>query len=167
MKRFGAFVVFALVLAACSSGSGTGGTGRSGPAIGMDVRRSVVSANPAAVTSDSTSTNAEQSGPSGPAAAVVPDVRGMVFSAAVHRLWRAGIAFRLVYGRESNRPLWSVIEENPSPGSDTPGSGRVNLVLSLHHQLGAGVIGIVRCKPEAEQLADPYCLGKLLKYSGS
>ena len=52
-------------------------------------------------------------------------------------------------------------------GSDTPGSGRVNLVLSLHHQLGAGVIGIVRCKPEAEQLVDPYCLGKLLKYSGS
>src|SRR2546423_4146437 len=126
MKRFGVFVVFALVLAACSSGSGTGGTGRSGPAIGMDVRRSVVSANPAAVTSDSTSTNEEQSGPSGPAAAVVPDVRGMVFSAAVHRLWRAGGAVRLLYGRGAHPPPGSGVEEDPRPRRHTPGRGPGN-----------------------------------------
>ena len=91
----------------------------------------------------------------------------MAFGAAVHRLWRAGIRFRLVYGQASDAPLWSVIQENPTPGSDTPESAAVNLVISMHHELGVGVTTTVRCKPEAQELADPYCLGKLLKYTGS
>ena len=62
------------------------------------------------------------------------------FEAAVHRLWRAGIRFRLVYGQASDAPLWSVIQENPTPGSDTPESAAVNLVISMHHELGVTLL---------------------------
>jgi hypothetical protein len=103
-------------------------------------------------------------GPSGPPAAIVPDVTGVVFADAVHRLWQSGISFRLVHARDSDRTLWSVIEQNPLPGSDTPDSGKIDLVLSMPVQGNTGTGVAVLCRPSAANLADPYCLGKLLKY---
>jgi hypothetical protein len=81
----------------------------------------------------------------------------------VRRLWRSGIDVNLVLARESHEPLYTVIEEDPTPGNDTPATGTVNLVLSLHREGGAGVLQTIACKPEMDEL-DPYCLGKLLKY---
>lgn len=154
-------IVVGLTLGACSPDSSSPARG---PAIGMDVRRPVRAQAPLPAT-DASEDEEGGGGPSGPPAAVVPDVRGLVFSRAVHLLWRAGIDFDLVMARESGAPLWAVIQETPAPGTDTPPSGKVTLVLSLHHHGGAGVIGTVRCKPESGELHDPYCLGKLLKYS--
>jgi hypothetical protein len=101
-------------------------------------------------------------GPSGPPAAIVPDVRGMVFSDAVRFLWRAGIDFDAVYARTSDDPRWSVVQQIPSAGSDTPNSGAVSLVLSM---TGASAgADMVRCRPVPQHLSNPYCVGKLLKY---
>jgi len=156
-----AAIAILTLLDGCSS-SNVPRVTQSPPIIGMDVHRQVsVSPTPAAASGRDEELG---SGASGPPAAVVPDVRGLVFSAAVHRLWSAGIDVDLVLARESGRPLWSVVEQDPPPGGDTPASGRVNLVLSLHHRGGAGVIGTVICKPEMDELRDPYCVGKLVKY---
>lgn len=103
-------------------------------------------------------------GPSGPPAAIVPDVTGEVFADAVHRLWQAGISFRLVSARASDRTLWSVIEQDPPPGTDTPNSGVIDLVLAMRVQGNTGTGVAVKCRPSAANLSDPYCLGKLLKY---
>jgi hypothetical protein len=103
-------------------------------------------------------------GPQGSPAAAIPDVRGMVFEQAVETLWRSGIDFGLVFARPSPGRLWEVIEEDPAPGAATPPSAEVNLVLALPHTHGAGVSGTVRCAPERDELDDPYCLGKLLRY---
>jgi hypothetical protein len=156
-----AAVASILVLAACSSTHGHRGT-ESPPIIGMDVHRPAsVAPTPAA---SGGGDEELESRATGPPAAVVPDVRGLVFAAAVHRLWHAGIDLDLVLARESREPLWNVVEQDPPPGSDTPASGRVNLVLSLHQVGGAGVIGTVVCRPEMDELSDPYCVGKLVKY---
>ncbi|MFL5797818.1 MAG: hypothetical protein ACJ77A_07790 [Actinomycetota bacterium] len=173
--RIAAFLVLVLALAGCNAAAGTGAdpgptlpmqngmdVRRSGMPNGMDVRRS---AEPQGTRSgDPPGDASEEPGPTGPPAAIVPDVRGMVFAAAVHRLWRFGIGFDLVFARKSSGTLWSVIQEDPSPGADTPRSGTINLVIAIPHMRRAGVNGTVRCKPEADELDDPYCLGKLFKY---
>lgn len=158
-----ALLTLALLVAACTSAGAMGGTAR-GPQNGpMDVHRPI--ASDAALPSPAARGDAsEEGGASGPPAAVVPDVRGLVFAEAVHRLWRSGIDVNLVLARESREPLYTVIEEDPPPGNDTPGAGTVNLVLSLHRMGGAGVLQTIACKPEMDELDDPYCLGKLLKY---
>ena len=131
----------------------------------MDVHRAMPGATSvAAAGSSSPSGEADEGvGPKGPPSAVVPDVEGLAFGAAVQRLWRSGLDVQLVLARSSDRPLYDVIEQDPGAGTFTPASGEVNLVLSLHREGGAGVLGTVACKPEMEEL-DPYCLGKLLKY---
>jgi predicted small secreted protein len=172
--RVALFVVFALALAACNSGAGTGAdpghtlpmqngmdVRRTGMPNGMEVRRS---ADPSAPSADAGGDTSEGPGPTGPPAAIVPDVRGMVFEDAVHRLWRFGIGFDLVFARQHAGRLWSVIQEDPPPRTDTPRAGKINLVIAMPHMHGAGVNGTVRCKPEADELDDPYCLGKLFKY---
>lgn len=169
-RSVGGFVALVLALAAC--GSGTGGAARHagipGVQNGMDVRR------PAAPGGQTPARGARavpgarsEDGPgaAGPPAAIVPDVRGMVFPDAVHRLWRSGIDYALVFAREGPGRVWSVVQEDPAPGTNTPGSGAVNLVLAMPHMHGAGPNGTVRCKPETDELDDPYCLGKLFKYS--
>ncbi len=103
-------------------------------------------------------------GPSGPPAAIVPDVRGMVFEQAVRRLWEAGIDFGLVVARGSDETLWSVLQQNPPPGSDTPDSGAIDLVLSMRAIEGSTETQLRQCDPTAAHLADPYCLGKRLQY---
>jgi hypothetical protein len=162
----GLALVAVLTLCACAPTRGDGEQTQSPRVIGMDVHRSV-SAPPAPGGSDASNESEgeeSESHASGPPAAVVPDVRGLIFASAVRQLWRDGIDVDLVFARDSTEPLWTVIEQHPGPGLDTPASGRVNLVLSLHHVGGAGVIETVACRPELDELRDPYCGGKLLKY---
>jgi hypothetical protein len=159
-------LVVVFTLCSCASSRGDGGQTQSPPVIGMDVHRTASLAPPPGVSEapPGGSEAESESLASGPPAAVVPDVRGLIFASAVRHLWRDGIDVDLVFARDSTEPLWNVIEQNPAPGSDTPASGRVNLVLSLHHVGGAGVIQTVACRPELDELRDPYCGGKLLKY---
>jgi hypothetical protein len=173
--RAALLVVFALFLAACSSAvlerqsgapeSGAEGRASVEPVTGMDGRPPLeATASPQPPPEWMGGSVGDEPGPNGPPAAIVPDVRGMVFADAVHRLWQTGIGFGLVYARPSDRTRWSVLEQNPPPGSDTPNSGEIDLVLSMRGQESAGTMGTVRCKPTVANLSDPYCLGKLLKY---
>ena len=101
-----------------------------------------------------------------PAAGVeVPKVLGMEFEEAVMKLRADGLEMGLVYARWDDRPLYSVIQQEPRPGSLLPKATPVTLILSLHQEPPPGSpTGLVRCKPEPDELDDPYCLGKLLKY---
>jgi PASTA domain len=179
--RLIASLVLAVSLAACSAeGTPEAASTDRGPQNGpMDVHRPVASGSGAtaaasaaaasapgaqAANGDASEGSGEGVGPTGPPAAVVPDVEGLVFGSAVRRLWRAGIGVQLVLARSSREPLYDVIEQDPPAGSNTPSAGLVNIVLSLHRTGGAGVLGTVACKPEMDELDDPYCLGKLLKY---
>jgi hypothetical protein len=165
-------VVFALAVTACSSTelerrSGAPKTDRQipssvAPASGMDGRP--VEAAPSPEPPPGWLAGAEGLGPNGPPAAIVPDVTGVVFADAVHRLWEAGIDLRAVYARASDRTLWSVVGQAPPPGSDTPDSGKIDLVLAMRAQGNTGTGVAVLCRPSAANLSDPYCLGKLLKY---
>jgi hypothetical protein len=75
-----------------------------------------------------------------------------------------GIDVDLVLARESHARRWIVLEEDPPAGADTPGSGEINLVVSLHRVGGAGVMGTVECRPDFDHLGNPRCFGKLFKY---
>jgi hypothetical protein len=176
LGRAAGLVLTVAALVSCGSTSGDGPqAGRTGDGRqGMGIRRPVmadVGLGGSGVADDGQQRgvaprNGEERepGPTGPPAAIVPEVEGMRFARAVHGLWRSGIDYGLVFARESPGGLWSVIQEDPPPGADTPRSGEVNLVIALPHMHGAGVNGTVRCKPEADELEDPYCLGKLFKY---
>jgi hypothetical protein len=173
--RAALLVVFALLFAACTSAelerqsgapqSGTEISPSVEPVAVMDGRPPVeAAASPQPPPGWVGGSGGDEPGPNGPPAAIVPDVRGMVFADAVHRLWQTGIGFGLVYARPSDRTLWSVLKQNPPPGSDTPNSGEIDLVLSMRSPGSAGTVGTVRCKPTVANLSDPYCIGKLLKY---
>jgi hypothetical protein len=173
--RAALLVVCALLFAACSSAelerqsgapeSGTEISPSVEPVAVMDGRPPVeAAASPQPPPGWVGGSGGDEPGPNGPPAAIVPDVRGMVFADAVHRLWQTGIGFGLVYARPSDRTLWTVLKQNPLPGSDTPNSGEIDLVLSMRSPGSAGTMGTVRCKPTVANLSDPYCIGKLLKY---
>jgi hypothetical protein len=166
-------VFFALLVSACSSAELDRGSDAqaidmelhrsAAPVTGMDGRPPVEAAPSPGPPPGWVGGNGGP-GPSGPPAAIVPDVTGEVFGDAVRHLWRAGIDFRLVHARASAGTLWSVIEQTPLPGSDTPDSGRIDLVLAMRVQDNTGTGVAVLCRPTAANLSDPYCLGKLLKY---
>jgi predicted small secreted protein len=182
-----ALVLVAVVLAACSTPEGSSRP----PEIGMDVRfsgspaatspptgmdgRPVGIATAASEAPDRTGLSGGEPpppwegrggrGPTGPPAAIVPDVRGLSFAGAVRLLWRAGIDFDLVNARTSDEPRWSVLAQAPAPGSDTPDSGKINLILAMPPSgSGEGAYTTVRCRPVPQRLSNPYCVGKLLKY---
>jgi hypothetical protein len=169
-KSVAAAVTFAILVVSCASGSGegsrTGPTETSGTMVGMDVHRSVAPSPIAAAKEREAYPGGDADGvpANGPPAAVVPDVQGMAFAAAVRRLRQTGIGVELILGRESHAAAWTVIEQDPVAGSDTPASGEINLILSLHHVGGAEVMGIVECRPDLDRLGNPRCLGKLFKY---
>jgi hypothetical protein len=176
-----ALVAVAFVSAACSSGgretpapraagepaglpTGARGTGPATPVTGMDGRPPFDAAGSPSPLPPGWVTGNAGPGPSGPPAAIVPDVRGLVFERAVQRLWDAGIDFGLVVARASDSTLWSVLEQHPLHGSDTPDSGRIDLVLSMRVAEGAERQPLRQCDPTAANLADPYCRGKRLQY---
>jgi hypothetical protein len=95
----------------------------------------------------------------------VPDIREMEFEDAVMTLRALGMDFGFVTARTSREELWVVIEQWPGPGARPPAEGRVSMIVSIGPE-GRGVAGVggVACKPEEDDIDEPYCLGKLFRY---
>jgi hypothetical protein len=96
---------------------------------------------------------------------LVPDVVGLMFEPAVHRLRRDGFTLGRVFAHVSVRPISSVISQTPVAGSRQEPRIRVDLVLSLGRVSGLGGNTIIQCRPEEDELDDPYCLGRLVRYA--
>jgi len=96
----------------------------------------------------------------------VPDIRGMDFEDAVIALRTLGMDFGLVVARNDAADPWTVLEQSPQPGDAPASNKRVSMVVSMGTRV-AGVSGIggVACKPEEDDIDEPYCAGKILRYS--
>jgi hypothetical protein len=100
-----------------------------------------------------------------PPGARVPNVRGMDFEDAVKTLRVIGMDFGFVVARTSGQAQWTVLEQAPTAGDRPPLNGRVSMVVSMGPS-AAGVAGVggVACKPEEDDIDEPYCQGKILRY---
>ena len=140
-------VAASLLLAACANQAApTPAAESSPPKFGMEVRASLP--------------------PAGTEATVpVPPVVGLEFEDAVNTLRASGLDFGSVYAQPAHGDPWSVIKQNPKPGTLMASGGRVNLILVLQGRPAErGGWSAVWCIPEADELDNPYCLGKLFKY---
>ncbi len=148
-------VLLALVAVGCASASGTGpsGSGASSQVDGagpMDVHRPP----------------SGQGGPGADAAGTalrMPDLRGLPFEDAAKALLHKGFEFGSVVALADKEARWSVVSQTPSPGARAPAGSAVNLSLSLGPN-PPEIVHQVACRPEEDELDDPYCVGKLLKY---
>ena len=95
----------------------------------------------------------------------VPDIRRMDFEDAVISLRRLGMDFGFIVARTNEAEPWTVLDQSPAPGDAPAADGRVSMVVSMGPQ-GAGVAGVggVACKPEEDDIDEPYCDGKILRY---
>jgi hypothetical protein len=95
----------------------------------------------------------------------VPRIRGMDFEDAVITLRVLGMDFGFVVARSSHVEPWIVLEQSPGPGGRPPHGGRVSMVVSMGPG-GVGVAGAggVACEPEEDDIDEPYCDGKILRY---
>lgn len=149
-------VLLAVLAVACASASGSGSGGSEGSpgfngAGPMDVHRSPSGQGEAGV---GTPTAGE---------ATVPDVRGLPFEDAAKALLHKGFKFGSVVASADKKARWSVISQTPSPGVLVPTGSAVNLSLSLGPN-PPEIVHQIACRPEEDELDDPYCVGKLLKY---
>jgi PASTA domain len=95
----------------------------------------------------------------------IPDVRGMDFEDAVITLRELGMDFGLVTARNDDEGPWTVLEQTPLPGSPPAADKRVSMIVSIGPgRAGISGVGGVACKPEEDDIDEPYCFGKLLKY---
>jgi hypothetical protein len=103
--------------------------------------------------------------PAIPAGARVPDVRGMEFEDAVMALRTLGMDFGLVTARTDTAKQWVVLEQSPEPGDGPPRGGMISMTVSMGPG-GAGIAGVggVACRPERDDINEPYCLGKAFRY---
>ena len=93
----------------------------------------------------------------------VPDVKGEDWEDAAHTVLDAGFEFGNVVAVADRHPRWSVISQSPSGGSLLePGEG-VSLTLSMGPH-PPETIDRLACLPEDDELDEPYCIGKLIKY---
>jgi hypothetical protein len=93
----------------------------------------------------------------------VPDVEGEDWEDAAHTVLDAGFEFGNVVAVADRHPRWSVISQSPVGGSRLePGEG-VSLTLSMGPHAPESVDRLA-CLPEEEELDEPYCIGKLIKY---
>jgi hypothetical protein len=93
----------------------------------------------------------------------VPDVEGEDWEDAAHTVLAAGFEFGNVVAVADRHPRWSVISQSPLGGSLLePGEG-VSLTLSMGPHPPEAVDRLA-CLPEEEELDEPYCIGKLIKY---
>jgi hypothetical protein len=93
----------------------------------------------------------------------VPDVEGEDWEDAAHTVLDAGFEFGNVVAVADRHPRWSVISQSPSGGSLLePGEG-VSLTLSMGRH-PPETVDRLACLPEEEELDEPYCIGKLIKY---
>jgi hypothetical protein len=139
-------VVSALVLAGCASKPGTEASGGSpgfnaaGP---MEVHGS-----PSEVAGKQVS---------------VPDVKGEPFEDAAHAVLDAGLEFGNVVAVADGHPRWSVIAQSPPAGSLLDEGEGVSLTLSMGPH-PPETVDRLACRPEEDELDEPYCIGKLIKY---
>jgi hypothetical protein len=100
-----------------------------------------------------------------PADARVPDIRRMDFEEAVIALRTLGMDFGFVNARTSAEKEWVVLQQWPEPGARPPIGGRISMTVSMGPG-GGGVAGVggVACRPEEDDIDEPYCAGKLLRY---
>jgi PASTA domain len=168
------FIASIVGLTACASGSSLPQSSSQS----NDMRRMDVHPSMAAPTETEEETESDpESGPepgeefaSPPAATIppgtrIPDIRGMDFEDAVIMLRELGMDFGLVTARNDDEGQWTVIEQTPLPGSAPAADKRVSMVVSIGPEAG-GISGVggVACKPEEDDIDEPYCFGKLLKY---
>jgi hypothetical protein len=95
----------------------------------------------------------------------VPRIQGMDFEDAVITLRVLGMDFGFVVARASHEEPWTVLEQSPDPGGRPPHGGRVSMVVSIGPTVaGVAAAGGVACEPEEDDIDEPYCDGKILRY---
>jgi hypothetical protein len=166
------FAACILGLSACASGSSAiGSASRSNDTGRMDVHPSMARASEEEAAPEEDGPEPGETFASPPAETIppgtlVPDIRGMDFEDAVITLRKLGMDFGFVVGRTSPADAWTVLEQTPQPGDPPAHGGRVAMVVSMGREV-SGVVGIggVACKPEEDDIDEPYCAGKILRYS--
>jgi hypothetical protein len=168
-------VVAVLVLCGCSSRSTTSAVSPSFDAGRMDVHpssRHQPSAEdgssgeePAEEGPDPGETFASPPAESIPPGARVPRIRGMDYEDAVMALRVLGMDYGFVVARTSPEDPWTVLEQAPGAGDRPASDGRVSMVVSMGPSAeGVAGAGEVACKPEEDDIDEPYCQGKILRY---
>jgi hypothetical protein len=153
-RTLGAGLALLAVLAvACASTSGSGGAGSPGFNGG----------GPMEVHGSPTAQGGASGGSTSTGEVTVPDLRGLPFEDAAKTLLHKGFEFGEVVAVADGQARWSVISQTPTAGVRMPKGGAVSLRLSLGPNPPEAVHQLA-CRPEEDELDDPYCIGKLLKY---
>ena len=93
----------------------------------------------------------------------VPDVKGDAWEDAAHAVLDAGFELGNVVAVADGHPRWSVISQSPPGGSLLRQGDHVSLTLSMGPHPPEAVDPLA-CRPEEDELDEPYCIGKLIKY---
>jgi len=93
----------------------------------------------------------------------VPDVEGEDWEDAAHAVLDAGFEFGNVVAVVDPHPRWSVISQSPQGGSLLEEGEGVSLTLSMGPHPPEAVDRLA-CRPEEDEIDEPYCIGKLIKY---
>ena len=93
----------------------------------------------------------------------VPDVKGEDWEDAAHAVLDAGLEFGNVVAVVDRHPRWSVISQSPRGGSLLGEGEGVSLTLSMGPHPPEAVDRLA-CRPEEDDIDEPYCIGKLIKY---
>jgi hypothetical protein len=141
-----AIVASALLLAGCASSADTRGSGGS-PGFNAG--------GPMEVHASPTEGGGEQ--------IRVPDVEGEDWEDAAHAVLDAGLEFGNVVAVVDRHPRWSVISQSPRGGSLLGEGEGVSLTLSMGPHPPEAVDRLA-CRPEEDDIDEPYCIGKLIKY---
>jgi len=93
----------------------------------------------------------------------VPDVEGEDWEDAAHAVLDAGLEFGNVVAVVDAHPRWSVISQSPRGGSLLEEGESVSLTLSMGPH-PPETVDRLACRPEEDEIDEPYCIGKLIKY---
>jgi hypothetical protein len=93
----------------------------------------------------------------------VPDVKGEDWEDAAHAVLDAGLEFGNVVAVVDAHPRWSVISQTPRGGSLLEEGEGVSLTLSMGPH-PPETVDKLACRPEEDEVDEPYCIGKLIKY---
>jgi hypothetical protein len=93
----------------------------------------------------------------------VPDLKGEDWEDAAHAVLDAGFEFGNVVAVVDRHPRWSVISQSPRGGSLLEEGEGVSLTLSMGPH-PPETVDRLACRPEEDEIDEPYCIGKLIKY---
>jgi beta-lactam-binding protein with PASTA domain len=93
----------------------------------------------------------------------VPDLKGEDWEDAAHAVLDAGFEFGNVVAVVDRHPRWSVIYQSPRGGSLLEEGEGVSLTLSMGPH-PPETVDRLACRPEEDEIDEPYCIGKLIKY---